>query len=411
MSAPVCRSCSAPLSFIFIDLGTMPPCESYIGPEHTHEPQPVYPLRVFVCEACYLAQLEPLVSPQRIFTEYAYFASYSDTWVGHAAAFTAGAIDRFRLGRQSFVVEVGSNDGYLLQHFVAAGIPCLGIDPAANVAAAARERGVTTEIAFFGKPLGRRLAAEGRRADLIVANNVLAQVPDLHAFVAGLRLLLKPGGVITIEFPHLLRLMAENQFDTIYHEHFSYFSFLAAERVLAQHRLRCFDVDKLATHGGSLRLYVCHRDDAGNMPGRAVAEMRAEEHAARLDCLDTYSQFAERILQVKRDILRFLADAKNRGCRIAGYGAPGKGNTLLNYCGVGTDFIDYTVDRNPYKQGKLLPGSRIPVHHPDKIMETRPDYVFILPWNLKEEVMEQMRGIRAWGGRFVIPIPRVAVVP
>jgi SAM-dependent methyltransferase len=399
------------LCHVVVDLGATPLCESYVSPERYNDAEPFYPLRVFVCESCYLVQLEALVSPGAIFTEYAYFSSYADTWVRHAKDYVVRAVERFKLGARSFVVEAGSNDGYLLQHFVAAGIPVLGIDPAANVAAAARQRNVPTEVAFFGEAVARRLAAGGRRADLVIANNVLAQVPDLHDFVAGLHHVVKPQGVVTIEFPHLLRLMEENQFDTIYHEHFSYFSFQAAESILAHHGLRCFDVDELPTHGGSLRLYACHAADETKPTRHTVVELQARERAAGLDRLEVYARFAECVKETKRAILSFLIDAKRRGRRVAGYGAPGKGNTLLNYCGIGTDFIDYTVDRNPYKQGKFLPGSRIPIHHPDRIWETRPDYLFILPWNLKDEIMEQMHGIRDWGGRFVIPIPTVRVVP
>jgi SAM-dependent methyltransferase len=308
------------------------------------------------------------------------------------------------------VVELASNDGYLLQHFVARGIPVLGIDPAGNVALAAREKRVPTLVRFFGASAARELARDGRQADLIAANNVLAQVPDLHDFVAGIARLLKPRGVATIEVPHLLRLMERNQFDTIYHEHFSYFSFLTAQRLLARHGLRCFDVEELPTHGGSLRIYACAADGAAWATQPAVGELESRERSAGLDELNGYAAFAERVRETKRAILAFLIDAKRRGRSVVAYGAPGKGNTLLNYCGVGTDFIDYTVDRNPYKQGRFLPGSRIPICPPERIAETKPDYLFVLPWNLQDEIIEQMGSIRAWGGRFVIPIPTLHVV-
>jgi hypothetical protein len=411
MSAATCRSCAAVLQHTFVDLGVTPLCESYVSPERYGEAEPFYPLRAYVCASCYLVQLEAVVPAAEIFTEYAYFSSYADTWVRHAARYTDLVVARFGLDAGHFVVEVGSNDGYLLQHFVARGIPVLGIEPAANVAAAARRRNVPTLVRFFDAATARTLAGDGRRADLIVANNVLAQVPNLHDFVAGVALLLQPHGVATLEFPHLMRLMQENQFDTIYHEHFSYFSFIAARRIFADHGLRCFDVDELPTHGGSLRVYVCHGDDATKPTGGAVAALERRERAAGLDRLDSYADFSERVKETKRAILEFLIAAKRRGGSVVGYGAPGKGNTLLNYCGVRTDFIDYTVDRNPYKQGKFLPGTRIPIYAPERIAETRPDYLFVLPWNLRDEIIEQMRGIRDWGGRFVIPIPALHVVP
>ena len=405
---PACRLCSEPLRHTFVDLGTTPLCESYVSPAACNEPEAVYPLHAWVCGSCFLVQLEPLVSPEEVFSHYAYFSSYSDTWVEHARRYAAMAQGRFGLTADSLVVELGSNDGYLLQHFVADRIPVLGVEPAANVAAAARGRGVPTEVAFFGEQCARRLASR-RKADLIVANNVLAQVPALHDFVAGIEQLLAPAGVATVEVPHLLRLMEGNQFDTIYHEHFSYFSFLAVERLFAAHGLRCFDVDRLPTHGGSLRLYLRRADACGD-PGEAVAALRGAELDAGLDRLECYAAFAERVKETKRRILELLIDLTRRGRSIAGYGAPGKGNTLLNYCGIGTDFIAYTVDRNPHKQGKFLPGSRIPIHAPGRIAETRPDYLFILPWNLKDEIMAQMAYVRRWGGRFVVPIPEPQVV-
>ena len=411
MPGPTCRFCAAVLQHAFVDLGATPLCESYISAERYGDAEPFYALRAYVCAACYLVQLEALVAPHAIFTEYAYFSSYSDSWVERAGRYTDATVDRFGLDASSFVVELGSNDGYLLQHFVARGISVLGVDPAANVAAAAREKNVPTLARFFDETTARELVAAGRHADLVVANNVLAQVPDLHGFVAGIALLLGARGVVTVEVPHLLRLMEETQFDTIYHEHFSYFSFLTAQRLFAYHGLRCFDVDELPTHGGSLRIYLCHAGDSTWSTGSAVDELERRERAAGLDHLDAYTTFAERVKETKRAILAFLIDAKRRGRTVVGYGAPGKGNTLLNYCGVRTDFIDYTVDRNPYKQGKFLPGTRIPIHPPERIAATKPDYLFVLPWNLQDEIMEQMRGIRAWGGRFVIPIPTLHVLP
>jgi SAM-dependent methyltransferase len=410
MPAPTCRFCAAALQHIFVDLGATPLCESYVSPEQADAAEPRYPLRAYVCGSCFLVQLEALVPAEEIFSEYAYFSSYAASWVEHARRYADLAVARFRLDTSSFVVEVGSNDGYLLQHFVARGIPVLGIDPAANVAVAAREKAVATLVRFFDGATAAAVVADRRHADLIVANNVLAQVPDLHDFVAGLARLLHPHGVATLEFPHLLRLMAGNQFDTIYHEHFSYFSLMTARRIFADHGLRCFAVEELPTHGGSLRISVCHSGDATHPADPAVDAMERRERAAGLDRLDTYAAFAARVQDTKRAIVEFLVDARRRGRTVAGYGAPGKGNTLLNYCGVGTDLIAYTVDRNPYKQGKLLPGTRIPIHPPERIAETKPDYVFVLPWNLKDEIMEQMRHVTSWGGRFVIPIPSPQVI-
>ena len=410
MGVPCCRLCSAPLDCTFVDLGATPLCESYISAERYNDPEPFYPLRAFVCGACYLVQLEALVAPEEIFTEYAYFSSYSSTWVDHAARYVSMAVERFGLGPRSLVAEIGSNDGYLLQHFVVRQIPVLGIDPAANVAAAAESKGIPTLVRFFGRNLASELAASGRRADLIVANNVLAQVADLHDFVAGIACVLRPGGVATIEVPHLLRLVEQNQFDTIYHEHFSYFSLLTAARLFARHGLRCFDVEELPTHGGSLRIYLCHDGDAAHRSEPRIAALEANERATGLERLEFYGVFAERVRETKRRILDFLIAAKRGGRSVVGYGAPGKGNTLLNYCGVGTDFLDYTVDRNPYKQGKFLPGTRVPIEHPRRVLETKPDYLFILPWNLKDEIIAQMDAIRAWGGRFVVPIPTLEVV-
>jgi len=406
-----CRFCDAQLVHTFVDLGMSPLCESYVSAEHLNEMEAFYPLHAFVCERCFLVQLDEFASPQHIFSEYAYFSSYADSWVEHARHYAETMTERFRLNDQSRVVEIASNDGYLLQHFVEKGIPAVGIEPAANVAREAEKKGVPTIVEFFGVSLANRLAAEGRQAHVIAANNVLAQVPDLNDFVGGFKILLRHGGVLTIEFPHLMRLMEENQFDTIYHEHFSYFSFLTACRILAAHGLRVFDVDELSTHGGSLRLYCCHDDDESKPTSAAARELQRREETSGITTLDHYRGFAEQVKETKRGILKFLIQAKEDGKSIAGYGAPGKGNTLLNYCGIRTDFIDYTVDRNPYKHGRFLPGTRIPIYSPEKIAETKPDYLFILPWNFKDEIVQQLHYIREWGGQFVVPIPELTVIP
>ena len=406
---PSCRFCSAPLRHTFVDLGMSPLCESYVPPERLGTMEPFYPLHVRVCEQCLLVQLEELVAPEEIFTEYAYFSSYSDSWVAHARDYVASVVERFGLGDDSQVVELASNDGYLLQHIVERGIPALGVEPAANVAEAARERGIETVVEFFGRELASRLVAEGREADLLIANNVFAHVPDLNDFAAGMRLLLAPQGVITIEFPHLARLIDENQFDTIYHEHFSYFSFLTARTVLAAHGLEVFDVEELATHGGSLRVYA-QRVGADRPVCSAVSELAERERELELDRLEGHSAFAERVAETKWRLLEFLIDCRRAGKRVVGYGAPGKGNTLLNYCGIRSDLLEFTVDRNPYKQGKFLPGTRVPIHHPEALEEARPDFILILPWNLTDEIVVQLAHTREWGGRFVVPIPEVKVL-
>jgi SAM-dependent methyltransferase len=386
-----------------------PLCESYLNQKQLNEMEPFYPLHVYVCEECFLVQLEEFVSPKEIFTEYAYFSSYSDAWLSHARSYVNAMTERFGLSVKSFVVELGSNDGYLLQYFIEKGIPVLGIDPAANVAKAAVAKGVPTWVKFFSVQTAEDLAGKGRLADLIIANNVLAQVPDLNDFVRGMEILLKPEGVVTVEFPHLMRLIEENQFDTIYHEHFSYFSFRTAERIFAAHGLTLFDVDELPTHGGSLRIYARHTEDRSKPVNDAVPRLEEREVKFGLDDLDRYTSFGEKVKETKWKLLEFLIQAKREGKKIAGYGAPGKGNTLLNYCGIRTDFLDFTVDRNPYKQGKFLPGTLIPIFPPEKIQEERPDYVLILPWNFREEIMRQLHDIRDWGGKFIVPIPEVRV--
>jgi SAM-dependent methyltransferase len=406
-----CMFCGTLLRATFVDLGMSPLCESYVSREQLNQMEPFYPLHAYVCETCFLVQLDEYVSPEEIFSEYAYFSSYSDSWVQHMKRYTGMIIERLSLGPKSFVVEIASNDGYLLQHFVAKGIPVLGIEPAANIAKVAIEKGVPTLVEFFGEKLARELAVKGKQADLIAGANVLAQVPNVNDFVKGIRILLKPRGVVTIEFPHLMRLIEENQFDTIYHEHFSYFSFLTVERIFAAHGIALFDVEEIPTHGGSLRIYGCHADGSFYPIGPRVNELRTREERMGFNGLERYSTFAEQVEETKRKLLEFLIRAKREGKSIAGYGAPGKGNTLLNYCGIRTDFLEYTVDRSSYKQGKFLPGTHIPIYSPEKIEQTKPDYVLILPWNFKEEIMAQMSHIRKWGGQFVTPIPEVKVYP
>jgi len=386
-----------------------PLCESYLRPDQLNEMEPFYPLHVFVCGKCFLVQLEEYVSPDHIFTEYAYFSSYAESWLEHCRKYVDQMVEHFALNKHSLVTEIASNDGYLLQYFVKKQIPVLGIEPAANVAKVAVEKGVTTLVNFFGTQLAGELAADGRQADLLVGNNVLAQVPDLRDFVAGIKILLKPAGVLTLEFPHLLQLMEGNQFDTIYHEHFSYFSFLAVEKIFDAHGLTLYDVEELATHGGSLRIYGRHSDDSSKPVTPRVAALKSKEMDYGLAGLDTYLAFGEKVKKAKRELLLCLIGAKNSGKSIVGYGAPGKGNTLLNYCGIGKDFLDYTVDRNPYKHGRFTPGTHIPIYPPDRIRETRPDYLLILPWNLKSEIMQQMSFVREWGGEFIVPIPEAAI--
>ncbi len=405
-----CRFCGAPLSHLFVDLGASPLANSYLEPADLARAEPFFPLAVYVCGECLLVQLPEAERPEAIFSDYAYFSSYSESWLRHAEAYAAAMIERFGFGSGHQVVEIASNDGYLLRWFKERGVPVLGVEPAGNVAAAAEAAGIPTRVQFFGKATACELVAEGVRADLLVGNNVLAHVPGLNDFVAGLKILLGPSGVLTMEFPHLLRLMDEDQFDTIYHEHYSYFSFATVRRIFAAHGLTLFDVEELPTHGGSLRIYARHDEDGSRPVGERVAGLLAREEAAGLGRLETYRSFGERVQRVKRGLLRFLIDSKEAGKSIAAYGAPAKGNTLLNYCGVRTDFLDYTVDRSPHKQGRYLPGVRIPIHGPDRLRETRPDFVLILPWTLKEEIVEQMADVRSWGGRFVVAIPEVRIL-
>jgi SAM-dependent methyltransferase len=394
-----CRFCRAPLEDVFADLGNSPLANSYLPPERLEAMEPFYPLRALVCGHCFLVQLEEFESPERIFSDYAYFSSYSKSWLEHARGYVELMIARLGLGEESQVVEVASNDGYLLQYFRAHGVPVLGVEPAANVAAVARGRGVPTLVEFFGRAAAATVAASSP-ADLVVANNVLAHVPDINDFVGGVKALLKPGGVVTMEFPHLLRLLQDKQWDTIYHEHFSYLSFLTASRVFEAHGLRLWDVEELSTHGGSLRIYGAHVDDRGHTPSQRAEQLHERERAAGLEQLSTYTAYAPGVAADKRQILSFLIALKDEGRRVVGYGAPAKGNTLLNYCGVRGDFLDYTVDVSPHKQGRFLPGSRLAIRAPEVLREERPDVVLILPWNLSEEIAREHAYIREWGGRF-----------
>jgi hypothetical protein len=404
-----CRFCGSALRHTFTDLGMSPLCESFLSADQLNRMEAFYPLHVFVCEHCFLVQLQEYVSPELIFTEYAYFSSYSDSWLAHAKSYTELMVKRFQLGRDSLAVELASNDGYLLQYFVEQGVPVLGVEPAANVARKAIEKGIPTLVRFFDQLMAAEMVRDGTRADLILGNNVLAQVPDVCSFVAGMKTLLKPQGVITLEFPHLMCLMQGNQFDTIYHEHFSYFSFLTTMAIMARFGLAVFDVEELPTHGGSLRVYARHAEDPSHPVSERVRELAEREEKAGFTRLATYFSFDEKVKETKRKIMTFLIGAKRAGKSIVGYGAPGKGNTLLNYCAIRTDFVEYTVDRNPYKHGKFLPGTHIPIFPPEKIRETKPDYVLVLPWNLKDEIRKQLSYIREWDGKFVVPIPEVEV--
>lgn len=405
-----CRSCGTTLAHRVVDLGTSPLCESYPDADHVDGMEPFYPLHVCVCHECLLVQLDQYVSAEALFTEYAYFSSYSSSWLEHAADYTEMIVARLGLDSNSYVVELASNDGYLLQYFVARDIPCLGIEPAANVARVAIERGVPTDVTFFDEMKAKSMEAKGQLADLVVCKNVLAQIPDLNSFVAGIALILKPGGTVTVEFPHVMRLFEGNQFDTIYHEHFSYFSLLSAETVFARHGMTIFDVEELWTHGGSLRIYARHAEDEARPVTDRLRALRALEEANGYREIATYTAFEERVRETKRKLLELLIGLKRSGQTIVGYGAPGKGNTLLNYCGIRTDFIDFTVDRNPYKQGRFLPGTHIPIYKPERIYESKPDYILILPWNFKDEILAQLADARDWGARFIVPIPEPTVI-
>jgi SAM-dependent methyltransferase len=404
-----CRFCGSAIDRTFVDLGLSPLCETYPSVADLNHGEVYYPLHVMVCEKCWLVQLDEYETPEKIFSDYPYFSSFSDSWLKHCENYCEAMKTRFALGRDSFVVEVASNDGYLLQYFVKRDVPVLGIEPAANVAKVAVGKGVPTLVRFFGTRLAEELAAEGQCADLVLGNNVLAQVPDLNDFVEGLKVMLKPDGVLTLEFPHLLQLIQLHEFDTIYHEHFSYFSLLSTIKILEVHGLKVFDVEELKSHGGSLRVYACRTESKTHPVEPNVNKVQADETRAGLHKVDGYESFAQQVKQTKFALLQFLLTAAIEGKKVAGYGAPGKSATLLHYCGIGKDLIEYTVDRSPYKQGRFLPGSRIPIFHPDRIRETKPEYVVILPWNLKDEIIEQLQFIREWGGRFVVPIPKIAI--
>jgi 2-polyprenyl-3-methyl-5-hydroxy-6-metoxy-1,4-benzoquinol methylase len=410
MSTP-CRHCGTPLTVSFCDLGLSPLANNYLAPEQLDQGEVFYPLHAYVCTSCLLVQLQEFESAENIFSDYLYFSSFSTSWLAHAKAYTQQMTQRFALDGRSQVVEIASNDGYLLQYFVEQGVPVLGVEPAANVAEVAIAKGIPTKVGFFGTEMATAMVADGIRADLLLGNNVLAHVPALNDFVAGMSILLADDGFITMEFPHLLQLMRHNQFDTIYHEHFSYFSFLTVSAVFAKHGLRMFDVDQVPTHGGSLRIFACHAGSTAHATTERVDALLATEREAGLDHLAGYEGYPEQVRRTKRALLQFLIEAKEAGKTVAAYGAPAKGNTLLNYCGVGVDFIDYTVDQSPHKQDRFLPGTHIPIHAPAHIAETKPDYLLVLPWNLKDEIVESMAHIRDWGGQFVFPIPALTVVP
>jgi len=404
-----CRLCQAPLETTFVDLGMSPLCESFLTAAELDRMEPYFPLHVLVCGNCFLVQLQEYVKPEHIFTEYAYFSGFSTSWVEHARKYCHMIKDRLGLGPTSHVFEIASNDGYLLQHFLPLNVPVTGIEPAANVAEAARKKNVPTLVEFFGLSLAKRLVSAGRRADLIIGNNVLAQVPDLNDFTAGMAYLLAPDGVITLEFPHLERLIDENQFDTIYHEHFSYFSLVTIDRLAGKHGLKVFDVEHLPTHGGSLRVYLC-RATSTHKVLPSVSALLAHEREVGFEDIASYPRFGAKVHHTKRQLLSFLIKCKEQGARLCGYGAPGKGNTLLNYCGIGPDFLDFTVDRNPYKHGRYTPGMHIPIRPVAAIDETKPDYLLILPWNLKKEIVAQMRHVGDWGCKMVVPIPNVEII-
>jgi hypothetical protein len=402
-----CRFCGTELRHTFVDLGMSPPCNFL--PADVDKMEPFYPLHAYVCASCFLVQLQEYVTPESIFTEYSYFSSFSKAWLDHARDYVDMIVPRLSLGRPSQVIELASNDGYLLRNFVARDIPALGIEPAANIARVAEEQGIPTRVEFFDEEYAKKLVAEGLSADLIIGNNVLAQVPDLNSFVTGIRIALKPTGVVTLEFPQLMHQIAGNQFDQIYHEHFSYFSLVTIEKIFAHHGLRVFDADALWTHGGSIRVYGCLAGNRAHPESPKLAELREKERAAGILDLATYASFDAKARETKHKLLEFLIRAKREGKSVAGYGAPGKGNTLLNYCGIRTDFLDYTVDRNPYKIGRFTPGTHIPIYSEEKLRETRPDYILILPWNLVDEIVAQLAYTREWGARCVVPIPEVRI--
>lgn len=409
MATPLCRLCSAELTRTFVDLGMSPPCESYLGEGEIDRGEVFYPLHVRVCAECLLVQLPAYIPADEIFSYYAYFSSYSDSWVEHAKTFVGAAVDRLSLGDGAFIVEVASNDGYLLQHAVAREIRSLGIEPAANVAEAALEKGVPTEVTFLGEETGARVSAQHGKADLVVANNVFAHVPDIVDFSKGLRELVADRGTVSIEIPHLLRLVEGNEYDTIYHEHYSYLSLLTTQRVLAAAGLTVVDVEELPTHGGSLRTWSMPTENAG-VPSDAVGSILAAESAVGLDTLEGHSGFAESVARVRNDLMEFLIECSRTGRTVAAYGAPGKGNTLLNHCGVRADLVTFAVDRNPFKHGKFLPGTHIPIFPPERLAEERPDFVLIMPWNLRREISQQLEYVADWGGKLVVALPALEVL-
>lgn len=404
-----CRFCQSELNQLVVDLGMQPLCESYVSEEQLDGMEPFYPLKAYVCERCFLVQVLDFVGGEEIYSHYAYFSSYSDSWLEHSRDYVKMAIDRFNLDAQTQVVEIASNDGYLLQYLMAENIPVLGIEPAANVADVAMDKGIPTIVRFFGVNAARQIEGDGTRADLLIGNNVLAHVPDVNDFVAGMKILLNPDGAITMEVPHLASMFQHNQFDTIYQEHYSYYSLISVSRIFERHGLTIFDVDEIRTHGGSIRIYARHTANRKIAITEAVDDLLERERRAGYEDLEIYRQFGERVMETKRKLLAFLIKAKREGKQIAGYGAPGKGNTLLNYCGIRQDFVDYTVDRNPFKHDKYLPGTRIPIFAPEKLAETKPDYILLLPWNLRQELVNQLQYTRDWGAKFIVPIPEVEV--
>jgi len=404
-----CRFCNAELSKIFVDLGKTPLANSFLNENNVNKDETIYPLRAFVCEKCFLVQLEEYEKPQNIFSDYAYFSSYSETWLDHAKDYVKMMLKRFKINQKSQVVEIASNDGYLLQYFKKKGSHILGIEPATNVAKVAKKKGIPTLVEFFGTATAKRLVEKGMQADLIVGNNVLAHVPNLNDFVKGLQILLKPNGIITMEFPHLLKLIQYNQFDTIYHEHFSYFSLLTVQKIFSFHGMTIFDVEELTTHGGSLRIFAKHEENATHPIDKKVKTIIKNEEEFGLGSISTYESFSDRAKNVKKNLLDFITTKKKEGKMIVCYGAPAKGNTLLNYCGINSAYINYTVDRSPHKQGLYLPGTHIPIKNPEKIRETKPDFILILPWNLKEEIMSQLDYVHSWNCKFVVPIPEVMI--
>ena len=408
-SRPSCRFCAAPLRLSVVDLGMSPPYQSFLPPDRIREMEAFYPLHAFLCERCFLVQLEVFVPPEDIFTDYAYYSAYSTSWVDHARGYVDMIRARLALGPEDLVVELASNDGYLLQHFAGTGVPILGIDPAANVAEDAEARGVPTLVAFFGRETARRLVDDGESASLIVGNNVLAQVPELNDFMAGVQILLRSEGTATFEFPHLLHLLDRLEYDTIYHEHFSYFSFATFVDIVGAHGLNVYDVEELGTHGGSLRVYVQHAGGP-HQAAEAVQSLLDREEVEGLRSPERYSRFADEVKESKRALLDLLIRLKREGKQVVGYGAPGKGNTLLNYCGIRTDLLDYTVDRNPHRHGFYTPGTHIPIYPPEKIAETRPDYIVVLPWNLIDEISRQLEYAEEWGAKLVVPIPYATVL-